>query len=340
MKERMRRWVPWIKGLIGLALLVYSLRQVDWSTLPRDLTAANPLWLMFTLLSILIGMALKIWRWKVLLDNSDIDLPTRRVAEAFLVGQATNILLPVRGGEIVRLGMVVVDRTSDLPQGALTIVLEKVLDLLAMVVASVAVIAYLPMDVGGRVRSYLLPLSGLVLVALLTVLIVGPELWKFIRDRVFWNRGLWMDRFVKFVDKLFQSLLWLRDLRHASRVLLLTLLIWITMWANNMFLFRALDLSLGASAGGLVLVLIMLGVIPALMPGNIGPFYFLAQLALQPFAVDAQSATVFAILLHALVTLPPLIGAGMILIFSEKLSFFIKTSRDKWKLALETRRDR
>ena len=94
----------------------------------------------------------------------------------------------------------------------------------------------------------------------------------------------------------------------------LTLLAWGAMIATNALLFRALDLPLGATAAGLVMLLVMIGLLPALMPGNIGPFYFFARLALLPFQVDPQLAIAFSILLHLLVTLPPLLGGGLLLL--------------------------
>jgi hypothetical protein len=83
------------------------------------------------------------------------------------------------------------------------------------------------------------------------------------------------------------------------------------MWLTNLMLFTSLGLPLGATAGGLVLVLVYIGLLPALMPGNIGPFYFFASLALVPFGILHETAITYAILLHALVTLPPLLGGAV-----------------------------
>ncbi len=44
------------------------------------------------------------------------------------------------------------------------------------------------------------------------------------------------------------------------------------MLSTNLLLFRALHLSLGVEAAGLVLV--YMGLFPAIIPGNVGPFYF------------------------------------------------------------------
>jgi uncharacterized membrane protein YbhN (UPF0104 family) len=64
----------------------------------------------------------------------------------------------------------------------------------------------------------------------------------------------------------------------------------------------------------LVVVAVYIGMIPALMPGNIGPFYLAVQLALQTFPIPIESATVFAVLLHAIVTITPLLIAGIVFV--------------------------
>jgi uncharacterized membrane protein YbhN (UPF0104 family) len=57
------------------------------------------------------------------------------------------------------------------------------------------------------------------------------------------------------------------------------------------------------------------GLLPAVAPGNIGPFHFFATLALVPFAVPFDQALAFAILLHAVVTLPPFLLGGAVLLW-------------------------
>jgi hypothetical protein len=102
----------------------------------------------------------------------------------------------------------------------------------------------------------------------------------------------------------------LRSMRVVVPALALTGLVWLVMLATNLLVLRSLGLDADARAGGLVLALVYLGVAPALMPGNFGPFYFFAMLGLTPFGIPEAERGAFAVLLHALVTLPPLVLAG------------------------------
>ncbi len=54
------------------------------------------------------------------------------------------------------------------------------------------------------------------------------------------------------------------------------------------------------------------------MPGNIGPFYYFARLAVLPFGINHDQAFVFAVVLHAIVTLPPLLGGAIGLLVRQK----------------------
>jgi hypothetical protein len=301
-----------------LALLALSLRTVDWGRLAGDLGAAHLGWVALGVGSVILGLALKIWRWQILLRGFDLQLGMRTISESFLAGQATDILLPVRGGVVVRMGMAAEGQPARLPRLALTIGLEKLLDLLALTGAALLVAAYLPPEVDSRIRGWLLPLSGMALVLLMVALAWGPRIWSRVRRMLHTGSHAGIERILDAIGELVESSLWLRDGRRALAPLGITLLIWATMWSTNLLVLRSIDLRLGTAAGGLILVTLMLGLLPALMPGNIGPFYFLAQFALLPFGVEAQSAVVFAILLHAVVTLPPLIGAGLFLASGSK----------------------
>ncbi len=99
-------------------------------------------------------------------------------------------------------------------------------------------------------------------------------------------------------------------------VILLTLVSWIMMYATNMATLYSLGLSVPPQAGLLVLVLVFIGILPRLMPGQVGPFYFFARLALEQFGVDPATSTAYAVLLHAFFVLPPLVGAGIYLLTS------------------------
>ncbi len=160
-------------------------------------------------------------------------------------------------------------------------------------------------------------LLGLGLTALaLAGLGVGftPPLWRLVR-RPFEGRPLLvLSGFLGLGDRFVEGLARLRRLGGMPAVLLLTLASWVSMYSTNLTLAYALGIEVPPSAGLLVTVLVFLAIIPRLMPGQVGPFYFFARLALEQFSVAPEKTVAYAVFLHALFMLPPLVGAGLYLL--------------------------
>jgi uncharacterized membrane protein YbhN (UPF0104 family) len=298
-----------LKVVAGIILLYLSARGIRSAELVAAIRSAGLAWLGLALLSVLLGLALKLWRWAVLLKNYRLSVSFANLFAAYFAGQAANILLPFRGGELVRLGYFTPQKES-LPQVATTIVLEKYLDLLALALLSLLVSFRLAAINLLDLQPVLLPVTITTSVILLVAILFGPALWGRVRGKKYIPQVIvpWLDRWL-------QASRWLLKPMQVLPAVLLTLLIWVVMWLTNLLLFRSLGLSLGGDAAGLVLALVYIGLLPALMPGNIGPFYFFASLAVLPFGILSGQALAFAVLLHAIVTLPPLLGgaAGLFL---------------------------
>jgi hypothetical protein len=328
MKPETRPLALILKTVVGVTFLVFSLIGVDWSQLRTSLRAIQFLWLLLVLLSVLMGLFLKILRSYLFVKNFGAQISFGRVTQAFFLGQALNILLPSRGGDLLRVGYLSAEQPTLVAQVTAAIGVEKYLDLLAMTAVALGVAAYLPAERASWVRQWLLPLSALASLILLALLVFGPWIWKRVHPFLARWGNSWFQRGLELVDRLVRSSIWLRDLSLFLPALLLTALIWVVMWTTNLFLFRGLALQVPLAAGGLVLVLVYIGVLPALMPGNIGPFYFFAQQGVIPFGAPAEKALAFAILLHAVVTVTPLLASALSLLFSKKMRVVLL---DSWR---------
>jgi len=291
-----------LKIFAGLALLILSIQGINWGNLVTGIRSANLTWLAVAISSVLLGLFLKIWRWVIFVKNYQIRSSHARLFSAYFVGQAVNIILPLRGGELIRMGYFASEPKS-LPDIVSTIALEKYLDLVALTTCGILVSFKFSLDNILNLRGWLLPLTSIITVLLLAATMFGPAAWSKIRVG-----KLMPIRIVDWVDRWVQASQWLRKPKQVYPAVLLTILIWIVMWITNLLLFKSLGLPLGGTAAGLVLVLVYVGLLPALMPGNIGPFYFFARLAILPFGIIHDQAFVFAVILHAIVTVPPLLG--------------------------------
>jgi len=314
-----------LRVVIGMALLVVSLWGINWTQLKESLAQINPVWILFVVGSVVLSLGLKIARSFVFLKNFDLQISLPRVTRAFLLGQAVNILLPSRGGDVVRVGYLSADQPRNVAQVGAAIAFEKFLDLVALTIVALGVSAYLPAERVSWLRRVLLPLSIMGSLGLMSFLFVAPKVWESLCEKVPPSAPHWVVKTVEWGDRFVKNSQWIKDPRYLYPAVMMTTLVWGAMWMTNILLFQGLHLNLPIVAGGLVIVLVYVGVLPALMPGNVGPFYFFAQLGVAPFGVPAENAVAFAILLHAVVTLVPLVAAAISLMLSVDLRVQLKT---------------
>jgi uncharacterized membrane protein YbhN (UPF0104 family) len=308
-----------LKILIGVGLLGISLQGVNWSLLIDSLAKINLVWLSLVISLMLGSLLLKIYRSYILLKNFEVEITFGRTMEAFLLGQAINFILPSRGGDLIRMGYLSAKQASQLPQVTGAVIIEKFLDLITMTVVALTVSAYLPSEDAFWVRSWLLPLSALATGVLVLLVLFGPQAWANLRDRISRWPKPWVQKICRWVDQLVNSSLWLRTPQRLIVSMGLTIVIWAVMAATNQALFRGFSLQVPLVAAGLVLILGYIGVLPNLMPGNVGPFYFFVQLGMAPFGIAQEVGLAYTVLLHAFVTMTPLIASGVTMLVSESV---------------------
>src|SRR5262249_17827153 len=95
--------------------------------------------------------------------------------------------------------------------------------------------------------------------------------------------------------------------RQLGRSLLLSLTIWVIMLLTNLALLPTFDLPASGGLALSVLVLGLLGVAANLTPANIGPAHWAIMRGLPLFGVSSSTALAYAMVLHAVFTVVPLI---------------------------------
>lgn len=314
--SNLKRVFQILKLFLGLATLAAVVLLVDWPTTWSYLRGADLRWLALGLLIALCLLGVKSLRSVVLLGRMGVELKPRQVVEAYMAGQALNIVLPVRGGEFVRFVMLGAAKPERAVDSGSTLVVEKVLDALALGALVGGVFLLLPTERAGETMARILPAVGVLLSISILLVIAVFIFWPRISPRLSAISESSMASLLDSVDATVQR--W-RELFRKPRVLLpvasLTAVNWLLMGLMNWVHFRVVGLQLGAVAAAFVLALLMVGLLPALSPGNIGPFHFFAALGLRPFDVPVEQGIAFAILLHAVVTLPTLVIGGLMLLF-------------------------
>jgi len=132
-----------IRTLIVLALAVgliaWFLHNVDLGSVAADIFRAKPEWLLLSLATMFVNLAIRSWRWKYLLE----PLRPASFGSAFratAVGFAASAVLPARAGEVIRPYFLArqaryADHTTMSATGAFaTIIVERLLDLITVLV--------------------------------------------------------------------------------------------------------------------------------------------------------------------------------------------------------------
>jgi uncharacterized protein (TIRG00374 family) len=239
------------------------------------------------------------------------------VTRAYLVGQAANIMLPFRGGEVIRAGMLAQGDVVQISQVVSTIVIEKCLDLFSLTAVTLIVLPDLREISNSSIVHGLILFSVLAMVLFAAFMLVSFKYWSIIKQR-FNQSPHWITLTIEKIDRIIASSHWLKEWKSVIPILGLTVWIWVLMWLINLPVFRSVNLPADPMLALFILVLVYVGLIPALTPGNIAPFYFFAKLGLVTFNIPANEALAFAILLHAVVTLPILLLGGLLLLLQKK----------------------
>ncbi|NND69580.1 MAG: flippase-like domain-containing protein, partial [Halioglobus sp.] len=131
---RLRNWLYGISGLgIGALFLYLTARNIDLKAAAAIIADVNLLWTVPITIAYLLNMALRCVRWHFMFPDHQRPTP-RHTVEAFMIGKLGNNILPGRMGEMLR-AMAIGRTVPDVGiTGTLaTVVVEKVLDALAIV---------------------------------------------------------------------------------------------------------------------------------------------------------------------------------------------------------------
>ncbi len=225
----MKGWFGLVLAVLFSGLFLYlALRGLDWNGLWVILKQMDLFWI----LPLFLSMGVFVWltgvRWNVLLAPQ-LKLRWRDSAPALMAGFAGNNLLPFRLGEVLR--VVVLSRSHKLSLTGVTatVIADRLLDVLAVVWLSLAVLPFLPplpkvLNLGSQI---------LVLLALGTVIIMFLFVWRPQLSFAIWNKASrWLpDKISHQGDKLLEQLVIgmeaLRSPIKLSWIVFLSLLKWL-----------------------------------------------------------------------------------------------------------------
>ncbi len=292
-------------------LLAAFLHGADLSSVWLAIWRADPWLLFYGLVGIIVTYTVRAWRWQHLLA----PLGPTRFVNAFrttVIGFAVSSLLPARPGEVLRPYLLAKAEGLSATAAFATIVVERVLDLLTVVLMlGVALAAWrAPVPESALVHAIRAGgmAAGAASIAGLVVMLVAAgrpgtvERLLLSAEAVVPARAA---RAIASIGRLFtEGFGVLRDPRRLAAAVPLSFLMWIGIAAQTWCITRAFGIDLSASGACVLLAVLVVGVsVPT--PGGVGGFHEAYRLAVTGlFGASDTAAVGAAIVLHALSFVP------------------------------------
>ncbi|MBU1154900.1 MAG: flippase-like domain-containing protein [Proteobacteria bacterium] len=309
-----------VKRLILLAItalfLYLVLRKVEPAKLWQALTEVYWPLLVPVVLVYLAGFIPRAQKWRIILGRIK-PVSLGGCLGYILVGCAANSLLPARLGELVR--AFICGRREQVPATSVlsTIVLERVLEVLSLLVLLCAVVW-----ATGRGELYQLALVGLAvclgLMAGLFFLQQRPGWllklaallpWPGLRERA---QG-WLTTFV-------EGLAVVKSPARLAAIIALGWAVYLIEGAAYWLLAYAFDMQVTYLQVLFVLCFIFVGMTIPSTVGNIGPLQYFCVLGLGYFGVDSSTALIYSVFINAMMYLTVPLGLAYMHAYGATLS--------------------
>lgn len=308
--------------VVAVGLIALFLHNVDLRRVGTAIAAARPGWLLFSLATMIVNLAIRSLRWKYLLE----PLGATTFASAFratAVGFAASSVLPARAGEVIRPYFLARQAPADqkgrmTTTGAFaTIILERLLDTVTVLVLLASFVFVFGADLAAvnptgfslvkwaGVSAAIISTSAL---AVLFVLAGDPARLGRVMSRL---EQVLPSKLAVLIAKIAEKFaLGLGAIRRPRRLLIAlawSFPLWLSICLGIWSVAVAFEFAIPFTGSFLLLALLVLGVaVPT--PGAIGGFHEAFRVGATMFYGAPNDAAVgAAIVLHALSILPALI---------------------------------
>lgn len=306
-RSRLRDWRIWAGLVITVVCVVWAARGIPMADVVDSMRRAD-FWSMLLLSApfYTVSVYVRALRWRHLtktIAEMDRGLLFRSQSLGFMV----NNLLPLRVGEFVRSWTLSQDTRTSFGAVVGTVVLERVLDVVAVLILAAGSLAYVgtASDVGGVLAEgsiLLLPVALAPLFALIAMR-MAPD--RVIRTSRFFLRPLpvaMRERAQSMIRSFINGLGALSGGSHLFWIVLHSITIWLVLSAAPILIaLQAFGVDLGTPVETLVaswIVLSAVGVAVAIpsAPGFIGPYQLAFKATLVRFGVDPATALAMGVL--------------------------------------------
>jgi uncharacterized protein (TIRG00374 family) len=303
----------WIGLAVTVAFSFLAVRGVHFGDVWESLRTSDYWWLVPSLAVFAIGIFIRIVRWRFLFEP-DTRPSLGGCSAALLVCYLLNNVLPLRAGELGRIVVLKQREGISRVETAGTIVVERVFDVLALLLVLFVILPWLP-HVSWLTAAGVL---AIVLGAGLTAAVIALAVWgerplRFLSRPLGWLPFVSVERADWAARNLSRGLAGLRRPRLAGAAFVLTVVSWVVIAFSWWLLMQGFGLGVSPLAALLVVVASNLALILPASPAGLGVFEAAVVLALGAYGVSNSVALSYALVLHAVNFLPFVVVGAIIL---------------------------
>ena len=289
--------------LLGMAISLLCLGGLFWVINPSEIAQAvqqaNPRYLLGTAVYLLIYLFLRAVRWRYLLGNHISQATLFHIQN---IGQMLTQLLPFRLGDVARALLVGQQPGLSVPQGMTTMVVERLLDMLLMVL--LLPLALLQIEALPAWLRQAGLFSGVATVGLIVGLILLANKRQLAHKLLSWLgpkwTGLASDKLHQQLDNLLDGLRAFTQWRSALLLLGLSALTWLPVVLAYNAALQAVHLPPSLLNATFIMIAGAFAVAAPSAPGQIGVFHMGVIAAMTVLGLPTEAAASLAVLYHAL----------------------------------------
>lgn len=286
--------------LMGVFLLYLSFRGIHFEAIIDGFTKIRFRFVLPALAIMIFLQVMRSWRWRAILA------PLKKINQwtVFIVtniGFMAIMALPARLGELARPYLITRKSDISMTSALATILLERIADLLAILLLLVFSLLFLPMP------SWLLKPSIIVVCAALgSTLIIALLVFKKERSLKIINgfAGRLPVKYAASLNRiacqLIDGLAVVKDPAYLFTVAFYSIVIWTINVLAIYLMFQAFDFALSPTAALILMIVLIVGIAIPTAPGFIGNWHFFCYLALSLFGISKPDAVTFAVIYHFL----------------------------------------
>lgn len=320
----------WIGLAISGICIVVLLQLIDVQEAIHEISTADYRLVALGGLAQVVFLILRTFRWRFMLNHV---VKWGQVFHIQNIGYMLTMLLPFRLGDLIRAYLIGRVKPLNFMQGASSMVLERILDLLVIIILFPFAIQGLP-ELPNSVQNaaYIFGAAAVIGVGVLIFMANMPDLFRnmarWVLDQIpFMDTEIWLER----LDGIVAGLDSLTSVKNAAYLLASSFVIWLPILYSYWITMQAVGIEASWSVAIFTVCIAAFGVAVPSSPGQIGVFEAAVSLALVTAVGQAVSTTAasFGIIYHAVQYLV-LITVGVIGLIAQGESFgsLVRQSRE------------